>query len=92
MECMDEPDTTMKDHKENLPEYSIFSLINPSKSDVGKVNKSIPDHIKQNISQNTNVNQSKNSTSVIDWFKAINNKPQCTFLFLISKVSIYQYH
>ena len=92
MECMDEAHTTMKDHKENLPEYWIFRLINPSKFDVGKVNKIILDHIKQKISQNTNVNQSKNGISVIDWFKAINNKSQCTFLFLISKVSIYPYH
>ena len=28
---------------------------------------------------NTNVNLWKNSTSVIDWLKAINNKSQCTF-------------
>ena len=31
------------------------------------------------FSQNTNVNQWKNSTSVIDWFKVIYNKPQYTF-------------
>ena len=42
--------------------------------------KLILDQINKNISQNTNVNQWRNSTSVIDWFKAIHNKPQYTFL------------
>ena len=81
MESMDESEThiTIKDHKEDFPEKPNFRLINPSKSDIGKVSKRIFDQINQNISQNTNVNQWKNSTSVIDWFKAIDNKPQYTF-------------
>ena len=81
MECMDESEAhiTIKDHKKNFPEKPNFRLINPSKSDIGKVSERIFDQINQNISQNTNVDQWENSTSVIDWFKAVNNKPQYTF-------------
>ena len=51
--------------------------------------KRILDQINKNISQNTNVNQWRNSTSVIDWFKAIHNKPQYTF-FVFDIENFYQ--
>lgn len=79
---------TIKDHKENFPEKPSFALINPSNSDIEKFSKSIFVQIKQNISQSTNVNHWKNNTSAIDWFKAINNKPQWT-LFVFDIESFY---
>ena len=90
MECMDASQayTTIKDHKENFPEKQRFRLINPSNSDIRKVSKRIPDQINQNISQNTNVNYLENSNSVIDWFKAINNKLQYPF-FVFDTESFY---
>ena len=53
MKCMHESEAyiTIKDHKENFPEKPNFRLINPSKSDMGKVSKCILDQINQNISQ-----------------------------------------
>ena len=94
MEFMDESEAyvTIKDHKENFPEKPSFRLINPSKSDIEKISKRILHQINENISQNTNVNQWKNSTSVIDWFKAIYNKSQYTFIFLTLKAFINPYH
>ena len=82
MECMDESEAyiTIKDHNKNFSEKATFRLVIPSKSDIGKVFKCILDQINQNNSRNTNFNQWKSSTSVIDWFKAIHNKPQYTFL------------
>ena len=71
---------TIRDHKEYFPENPSFRLINSSKSDIEKISKRILHQINENISQNTNVNQWKNSTSVIDWFKGINNKSQYMFL------------
>ena len=67
MECMDESEAhiTIKDHKKNFPEKPNFRLINPSKSDIGKVSERIFDQINQNISQNTNVDQWENSALVI---------------------------
>ena len=78
---------TIKDRKETLAEKPSFRLINPSKFDIGKVIKRKTDQINQNISQNNDANHWKN-TSVTDWFKAINNMPQCT-LFAFDIESFY---
>ena len=82
MECMDESEAyiTIKDHNEIFSEKTTFRLDIPSKSDIGKVFKRILDQINQNNSRNTYFHHWKSSTSVIDWFKAIYNKPQYTFL------------
>ena len=81
MECMVESEAyiAIKDLKGIFSEKPTFRLINPSKSDTENVEKGILDQINQSISQNTNVNKLKNSTTVIDWLKAIDNKPQSTF-------------
>ena len=73
--------TTIKDQKENFPDKPNFRLVNSSKSDIGKVSKSIL--INGNSSQNANLNRWRNSISVIEWFKAIDNKPQLLF-FIVS--------
>ena len=81
IECIDESEAyiTIKDHKEKFPEKAGFRLSNPSKSDIRKVSKHTLDQINHKVSQNTNVNQWKNSISVTDWCKAINNNLQYTF-------------
>ena len=71
---------TVKGHKEGFPHKPSFRLINPSKSELGKVSKRILDNINKCIIEHTKVNQCKNSASVIEWFKAIKNKQQCTFI------------
>ena len=71
---------TLKDHKENFQNNPKFRLINPAKSDLGKVSKVILDNINNRIKSSINVNQWKNSYSVIDWFKSVNNKPNHMFL------------
>ena len=62
---------TIKDHKEGFPQTLSFCLINPSKSDIGKISKSLLDTINENILKKTNVNQWKNTAQVITWFKNI---------------------
>ena len=71
---------TLKDHKDNFDSNPKCRLINPAKSDLGKVSKVILDEINSKIRPILNVNQWKNSLSVIDWFRDINNKPNHTFL------------
>ena len=71
---------TIKDHKENFPSNVKCRLINPSTGELGKVSKVILDNINNNIRSATNVNQWKNSKSVIDWFQNIEGKPNHTFL------------
>ena len=70
---------TIKDHKEHFPN-KISRLINPSKSDIGKISKTISEKIITKIVSLANVNQWKNSASVIEWYKTISNKDQYRFI------------
>ena len=71
---------TVKDHKENFPANLKCRLINPAKSNLGKVSKVILDRINSNIRTILKVNQWKNSHSVIEWFKNIHDKHKHMFL------------
>ena len=71
---------TVKDHKVGFPHKLSFRLINPSKSDIGKISKNLLDKINKILILNTNVNQWKNTRTIIDWFKNVANKKQCTFI------------
>ena len=62
---------TVKDHKEDFNVKPSFRLINPSKTDVGRVSKQLLDNINQELLRSTHVNQWKNTNSVFDWFKGI---------------------
>ena len=71
---------TLKDHKENFQASLPCRLINPSKSVLGKVSKVKLEKIDQVLIKNLDVNQWKNSSSVIQWFKGIDNKKDCIFV------------
>ena len=71
---------TVKDHKEGFPHILSFRLLNPSKSDIGKISKNILDRINKSLIAFTHANQWKNTSSVIDWFKNIPNKRQSSFI------------
>ena len=71
---------TIKDHKEGFPHTLSFRLINPSKSDVGKISKSILDKINKAIVSTTSVNQWKNTSDVAKWFKNIPEKRVSSFV------------
>ena len=70
---------TIKDHKEGFPHMLSFRLINPSKSDIRKISKLLLDSINENILKQTNVNQWKNTSQVITWFKNIKSKKMSSF-------------
>jgi hypothetical protein len=67
-------------HKENFTSNLKCCLINPAKSELGKVTKVILDSINDTIRTVTKVNQWKNSLSVIEWFKNIPNKSSHAFV------------
>ena len=67
---------SVKDNKKGLPNSPSFRLINPSKSEVSKISKHILDKINKSILSNTKVNQQKNTSDAISWFKKVNNKKQ----------------
>ena len=71
---------SIKDHKGNFNSNPKCRLINPSKSELGKVSKIILDNINESLRSKLNVNQWINSASVINWFSSINNKSDHTFL------------
>ena len=61
----------LKDHKPNFQSSLRCRLISPSKSNIGKISKSILDKVNQNLRNKLQFNQWKNSKNVIDWFKKI---------------------
>ena len=71
---------TLKDHKPNFANKPTCLLINPTKSEIGKISKVILDRINDKITTKTNINQWKNTSSVIEWFKKIENKQQHNFI------------
>ena len=71
---------TIKDHKPNFPSNIKCRLINPAKSQIGKISKKILDKINCDIRSRAMLAQWRNSNEVINWFNHINNKSQCKFL------------
>ena len=70
---------TLKDHKDNFQNKPSCRLINPAKSEIGRISKKLLENISTTIRQKTGLNQWKNSTSVINWFSSIQDKHQHTF-------------
>ena len=71
---------TFKNHKPNFQNNIKCRLLNPAKSYLGKISKSILDNINNTIRSNSNLIQWKNSYEVINWFKNIRMKAQKCFL------------
>ena len=71
---------TLKDHKSDFQSRPQCRLINPAKSEIGLISKRILENVVKIVAQKTKVNQWRNTASVIDWFKAINDKNRATFL------------
>ena len=51
-----------------------YRLLNPTKSELGKISKHILQQISTNIRTALNVNQWQNTSEVIKWFQNIKNK------------------
>ena len=71
---------TLKDHKDNFDNKPTCRLINPSKQEIGKISKQILDNINKKLLNVTKVNQWKNTSSVLQWFKHLPNKHRCAFI------------
>ena len=71
---------TLKDHKDDFRKSLPCRLINPAKSEMGRVSKQILDNINTSLRSSTAVNKWRNSAAVIDWFKAIQAKPKHKFI------------
>ena len=71
---------TIKGHKPDFLTKPSFRLINPSKTDVGKVSKLMLDEINSGLLASVRVNQWKNTKAVTDCFDGIRGKRNCTFI------------
>ena len=65
---------TLKDHKSKFQNNPTVRLLNPAKSELGRISKTILDKINVNLSNSLHFNQWKNTQEVIDWFKGIEGK------------------
>ena len=71
---------TLKDHKVNFQNDPKCRLINPAKSEIGIISKHYLELINSKIREKTQMNQWRNTKSVIEWFKAIKNKSKSSFI------------
>ena len=71
---------SLKDHKENFENNPKCRLINPAKSESGKLSKIILDKINSNLRKILNLNQRKNTQNVIEWFGNIKEKHRHNFI------------
>ena len=70
----------LKDHKENFANKKQSRLINPTKTNLGRVTKQILETVRNVIKEKTNLMQWMNTVSVLQWFKKIENKKNYTFI------------
>ena len=79
---------TSRDHKQNLLSGTPCRLINPCKSELGKISKITLENINKTLIEKLSVNQWKNRETVIHWFKSIEQKSRC-FFFQFNVIEIY---
>ena len=71
---------TFKDTKDNFYNNPQCRLVNPTKSDLGKIAKQIVEKIVINVKHKTGLNLWKNTYSCIDWYRSIQNKQRYNFI------------
>ena len=71
---------SLKDHEPNFYNNPKCRLINPTKSEIGKISKIILDDVNSNIRSRLGLNQWRNTTAVISWFQNIPNKNSFKFM------------
>ena len=73
---------TLKNHKENFQNNPKVRLINPAKTQIGKISKQYLQEINAKILELINLNQWNSTMDVIKWYNKIENKSRMTFLQL----------
>ena len=73
---------TLKDHKENFHVNTQCRLINPCKSEIGKISKQLLEKINNQLLEKLNVNQWRDTNKVVDWFVNLKGKQNSSFIQL----------
>ena len=71
---------TIKDHKPAFPGRVECHLLNPAKSNIGRISKQILEEAIDSIKSQTKSNLWSKSSDVISWFKNVKNKHSTSFL------------
>ena len=71
---------TLGDHKENFINNPTVRPINPAKKELGHISKAILDTTNKNIREAMDLNEWRNTDTVVDWFKRIRHKYLCKFI------------
>ncbi len=71
---------TLKDHKPNFSNKPTCRLINPCKSEIGKISKQLLQRINSSIINSTELHQWKNTDAVIEWFNISNKHSKSAFI------------
>ena len=71
---------TLKDHKENFENNPKVRLINPTKSEVGRISKKILENVNCVVKEKTKLRLWRNTDEVITWFSNIEEKDQYVFI------------
>ena len=71
---------TIKDHKRNFEDNTQCRLINPAKSQIGRISKSILDSINIELRASLKLSQWRSTHEVIDWFDSIEHKRDKNFI------------
>ena len=71
---------TLKDHKPNFADKLPCRLINPAKPEMGIVSRKIVAGIVEKLRGKMCTNLWKNTASVVEWFKGIDQKDRHTFI------------
>ena len=71
---------TLKDHKEDFPGKLSFRLINPAKSNLGRISKSILDRANRKVREETGFQQWRSTKDVLGWFGQLDDKKSLLWL------------
>ena len=93
MECYGErlAFISLKDRKENFKHNAKCHLINPSKGEMGEVGKRFLEEINDKLNNHLCYNQWRSTSTVIEWFRVIENKKVLNSLNLTLQSSTRQY-
>ena len=70
---------TLKNHRKDYETNPKYCLLNPTKSQLGKISKQILQKINKTLRSKLNLNQWQNSREFIKWLKTIRQKSSHTF-------------
>ena len=78
--AMSEACLTLKDHKNNFNGHLLCCLINPVKSEMGRVSKKLLENVVETLDRKAGVNVWRNTDTVIDWFSNNKSKERHSFI------------